>query len=38
MYKFKNQRAIAKKTSQIMKYGVDVIIQNGKMYNIQNGK
>ena len=24
--------------SQIKKYGQDVIIQNGQMYNIQNGK
>ena len=43
-YKYKvphevnNQRAIAKRTSQIMKYGQDVIIQIGQMYNIQNGK
>ena len=34
----KYQRAIAKRTSQVMKYGQDVIIQNGKMYIIQNGK
>ena len=27
-----NQRAIAKRTSQIMKYGQDVIIQIGQMY------
>ena len=33
-----NQRAIAKRTSQIMKYGQDVIIQIGKMYNIKHGK
>ena len=26
-----NQRAIAKRTSQIMKYGQDVVIQNGQM-------
>ena len=32
------QRAIARRTSQIMKYGQDVIIQNEKMYIIQNGK
>ena len=33
-----NQHAIAKRTSQIMKYGEDVIIQIGQMYDIQNGK
>ena len=33
-----DQRAIAKRTSQIMKYGQDVSIQIGPMYNIQNGK
>ena len=33
-----NKRAIAKRTSQIMKYGQDVIIQIGQMYNIINGK
>ena len=33
-----NQRAIARKTSQIMKYGQDIIIQNGQMYNNQDGK
>ena len=33
-----NQRVIAKRTSQIMKYGQDVIIQIGQMYNNQNGK
>ena len=32
------QRASAKRTSQIMKNGQDVIIQNGKMHYIQNGK
>ena len=37
-HEVKNQRAIAKRTSKIMKYGQDVIIQNGQMYNIQNGK
>ena len=30
----KIQRIIAKKTSQIMKYGQDVIIQNEQMYKI----
>ena len=34
----KNQRAIVKRTSQIMKFGQDVIIKNGQMYNIQNRK
>ena len=34
----KNQRAIAKRSSQIMKYGQDIIIQNGEMYDIQNVK
>ena len=33
----KNQRAIAKRTAQIMKYGQYVIIPNGRMYNIQKG-
>ena len=33
-----NQRAIAMRTSQIMKYGQNVIIQIGQLYNIQNGK
>ena len=39
-HEVKNQRALAKRTSQIMKYGQDVIVQSGKMYrsNIQNGK
>ena len=32
----KHQHAIAKRTSQIMIYGQDVIIQIGKMYYIQN--
>ena len=31
-HEVKYQRAIAKRTSPIMKYGQDVIIQNGKMY------
>ena len=35
---YKNQCAIARRTSQIMKYGQDVMIQNGQMYNIQNEK
>ena len=30
----KYQRAFAKSISQIMKYGQDVVIQNGKMYII----
>ena len=33
-----NQRALAKRTSPIMKYGQDVAIQRGQMYNIPNGK
>ena len=32
-HEVKNQRAIAERTSQIMKYAQDVIIQNGHMYN-----
>ena len=34
----KNQRVIAKRTSQIMKYGQDVIIQKRTYDNIQFGK
>ena len=30
-----NRRAIARRTSQIMKYGLDLIIQNEQMYDIQ---
>ena len=30
-HEVKNQSVIAKRTSQIMKYGQDVIIQNGQM-------
>ena len=37
-HEVKNERAIAKRTSQIMKHGQNVIIQIGQMYNIQNGK
>ena len=33
----KNQHVIAKRTSQIMKYGQDVIIQKWTDDNIQNG-
>ena len=33
-----NALSIAKRTSQIMKYGQDVIIQNRHTYSIQNGK
>ena len=36
-HEVKNQRAIAKRTSQIMKYGQNVIIQNGQIKNIQMG-
>ena len=32
-----DQRAIAMRTSQIIKYGQDVMIQNGQMLNIQMG-
>ena len=35
---FKNPRVIAKRTSQIMKYGQDVIIQKWTDDNIQLGK
>ena len=34
-HEVKNQRVIAKRTSQIMKYGQDVIIQNRTDDNIQ---
>ena len=37
-HEVKNQRVIAKRTSQIMKYGQDVIIQKRKDDNIQFGK
>ena len=37
-HEVKYRRAIAKRTSQITKYGQNVIIQNGKMYIIQNGE
>ena len=33
-----NELSIDKRTSQIMKYGQDVIIQNRQTYSIQNGK
>ena len=35
LYEVKNQRVIAKRTSQIMKYGQDVIIQQRTDDNIQ---
>ena len=31
----KNLRAVAKRTSQIMKHGQDATIENGQMMNIQ---
>ena len=37
-HEVKNQRVIAKRTSQIMKYGQDVIIQKRTDDNIQFGK
>ena len=37
-HEVKNQRVIAKRTSQIMKYGQDVIIQKWTNDNIQYGK
>ena len=37
-HEVKNQRVIAKRTSQIMKYGQDVIIQKRTDDNIQYGK
>ena len=37
-HEVKNQRVIAKRTSQIMKYGQDVIIQKWTDDNIQYGK
>ena len=36
-HEVKDQRSLAKRTSQIKKYGQDDMIQNGKMYYIQNG-
>ena len=36
-HEVKNQRALVKKTSRIMKYGQDVAIQKGHMLNIQFG-
>ena len=37
-HEVKNQRVIAKRTSQIMKYGQDVILQKRTDCNIQFGK
>ena len=37
-HEVKNQRVIAKRTSQIMKYGQNVIIQKRTDDNIQYGK
>ena len=34
MHEVKYQRVLAKRTSQIMKNGQDVIIQNGKWYSV----
>ena len=37
-HEVKNQRALVKRTSQIMKYGQDVAIKMGQMQNIQLGR